>query len=310
MDIRVGPQGKDAFAFDALVTCDYVETKLPGSSRKFDCKLDDGDVVKVRYGAANGEVEGNVVATRLLWALGFGADRVYPVRVTCRGCSSDPWTNPKKASGDQTFDPAAIERKAEGHEMKHNGQSAWAWTELALVDEAKGGAPRAQRDALTLLAVFMQHTDSKPEQQRLVCLPDGLTDAGVCEKPFLALHDVGLTFGHANFYNRNVTGSVNFSEWSRTPIWRDANKCVAHQSQSKTGTLGEPKISEAGRAFLAGLLMQLSDTQLRDLFEVSRVDRRRNKLDGSDAASAASVDAWVDAFKRKREEIVTTRCPS
>ena len=32
------------------------------------------------------------------------------------------------------------------------------------------GAPRAQRDALKLLAVFLQHTDRKPEQQRIVCL--------------------------------------------------------------------------------------------------------------------------------------------
>ena len=208
MDLRAGPQGKGAFAFDAMVTCDYVETKLPGSSRKFDCKFADDDVAKVRYGVANGEVEGNVLATRLLWALGFSADRVYPVRVTCRGCSPDPWTSVKKSEGEQTFDLAAVERKPEGHEMKTRGKSGWAWTELALVDEAQGGATRAQRDALTLLAVFMQHTDSKPEQQRLLCLPGGLTEEGVCEKPFLAIHDVGLTFGHANFYNRNVTSSV------------------------------------------------------------------------------------------------------
>jgi hypothetical protein len=36
------------------LTCDCVEAKLSGSSRKFDC--------------------GAVLATHLLWALGFGAD--------------------------------------------------------------------------------------------------------------------------------------------------------------------------------------------------------------------------------------------
>ena len=38
-----------------------------------------------------------------------------------------------------------------------------------------------------------------------------------------------------------------------------------------TGTLDKPVISEAGRAFLAGLLAQLSDAQLHDLFDVSRM---------------------------------------
>jgi hypothetical protein len=313
MDLRAGPQGKGAFSSDALVVCDYVEAKLSGSSRKFDCAIagDAGsDVLKVRYGADNGEVEGSALASRLLWALGFMADRVYPVRVTCRGCSQDPWIDKKKGTGEHTFFPAVIERKPDGHEMTRGGDSGWAWPELADVDETRGGAPRAHRDALTLVAVFMQHTDSKPEQQRLVCLPGGLSDEGKCDKPFLALHDVGLTFGHANFYNRGVTGSVNFAEWARTPVWRDAGKCVGHQSQSMTGTLGEPTISEAGRAFLAGLLTQLTDGQLRDLFEVAHVDQRRGKPDGSDVKSAATVDEWIGAFKQKRDEIVLNRCPS
>jgi hypothetical protein len=90
----------------------------------------------------------------------------------------------------------------------------WFWSELDQIDEAEGGAPRAQRDALTLLAVLLQHTDTKPVQQRLLCLSGGLTADG-CEKPFMMLHDVGLTFGHANYFNRTVTGSVNFDQWCR-----------------------------------------------------------------------------------------------
>src|ERR1043165_8412298 len=44
MDIRVGPQGKGAFAPNAAVTCDYVEEKFEGASPKFGCRLDDGTV--------------------------------------------------------------------------------------------------------------------------------------------------------------------------------------------------------------------------------------------------------------------------
>jgi hypothetical protein len=249
-----------------------------------------------------------VLASRLLWALGFGADRLYPVKVTCRGCSADPWEKRDKVDGEQVFDPAAIELKPLGHEEKGEYKGGWTWPELDLVDEQQGGAPKAQRDGLKLFAVFLQHTDNKAENERLLCLPGGEKHSDGCEKPFMMMHDVGLTFGHANFINRTSTGSVNFEEWSTTPIWRDAKKCVGHMSQSITGTLGDPKISEAGRQFLADLLVQLTDQQLKDLFEVSRIDSRSRKPGST--KPAATVDEWVTAFKHKRDEIVTSHCPS
>jgi hypothetical protein len=273
MNLRVGPGGPDAFAANEFVECSYVPQKRSGSSRKFFCATGTGTVLKVRYGSNNREVVGSVLASRLLWALGFDADRIYPVKVSCRGCSSDPWTSQAKESGTREFEPAAIELKPVGHEMNSLHGSGWAWSELARVDERRGDSLRAERDALRLLAVFMQHTDTKPEQQRLVCLQGGLNDDGVCEAPFLALHDVGLTFGHANYWNRTTAGSVNFAEWSRTPVWRDPAKCIGQLSKSHTGTLDDPHIGEAGRAFLAGLLDQLSGEQLRSLFEVAGVDR-------------------------------------
>ena len=68
----------------------------------------------------------------------------------------------------------------------------------------------------------------------------------------------------------------------------------------------DPPISEAGRQFLANLLLQVTDQQLRDLFDVARVDRRSRKPNS--AEPPASIDEWVAAFKHKREEIVRTRC--
>jgi hypothetical protein len=228
------------------------------------------------------------------------------VRVTCRGCSDDPWTNRQRVSGQHVFDPAVIERKLQGTKLKSETRG-WSWPELDLVDEAAGGATTAQRDGLKLLAVMMQHTDSKSEQQRLLCLPGGNVDGTAeCTRPVLMLHDVGVTFGQANRFNSNSTGSVNFEKWSRTPIWKDASACVGNLSRSQTGTLGNPIISESGRSFLADLLVQLTDAQLRDLFEVARVDRRSRKP-GS-AEPPASADEWVTAFKQKRDVIVASRC--
>ena len=100
-----------------------------------------------------------------------------------------------------------------GHAIETHEDSGWAWPELDLVSEQAGGAPRAQVDALKLLASLLQHTDSKPPQQRLLCLPTGShsgKDRASCAEPLMMLNDVGLTFGHANSFNRNGPGSTRF----------------------------------------------------------------------------------------------------
>ena len=308
MDLRRGPSGAQAFEPWQEVTCDYVaDEDLPGTSRKFNCAISKDDIVKVRYGDENGKVEGAVAATRLLWALGFGADAVYPVKVRCRGCSADPWNDRQPASGEQVFELAAIERKFPGDEIKADKDGGWSWKELRHVDEQAGGASPAQLDAMKLLAVMLQHTDNKIINERFVCLPGGATPDGRCSRPFLFMHDVGLTFGHANLFDDNKTGSVSYDDWVSTPIWRaNPAMCVAHMRRSATGMLGDPQISEAGRRFLGDLLVQLTDQQLHDLFEVARVDHRSRKP-GTDAAPA-TIDEWVSAFKAKREEIVNNRC--
>lgn len=309
VDIKAGPQGKGALAPGETVTCDKTDEKGTGKSPKFYCDITKGDEVKVKYGVSNGEVYAEVVATRLLWALGFAADHMYPVRVVCRGCSSDPFRDPVPAPSPVTFDPASLERKLPGKAMEGKPDSGWKWPELDLVDESRGGAPVAHRDALKLLAVLIKHTDSKAPQQRLLC-PSGSEDErrGTCEKPVMMINDLGVTFGKPNLTNSNSKGSLNFENWSASRIWKDPEQCVANLSKSFTGTLKHPRISEAGRRFLADLLVQLSDDQIRDLFEVARVERRQPKP-GQDWPRPYPVARWVDAFKKKRDEIVHHTCP-
>ena len=304
IDIKMGPAEPEAFPFLATVPCESSNTRLSGRSPKFACKIRPADEVKVKFGGANGEVYAEVAASRLLWALGFGADRMYPVRVVCRGCPAE-LGGVAQADGSRLFDPAVIERKMPGDDGP--APNGWSWQELETVDEKAGGATRAQRDALKLLAVLIQHTDSKPEQQRLMCLDDGETGSKACAQPFLLLQDVGVTFGQANTFNANTTGSMNFSVWSRTPVWKGATKCVANLPKSFTGTLDNPVIGEAGRAFLADLLGKLSDSQLQDLFEVSRA-KLRLRSPNDPKSGVVSNDDWVDVFKRKREEIANRSC--
>lgn len=308
VDIKVGPARRDGFAPDQTVTCDYVATKLGGSTPKFACAITPDDVVKVKYGRGNGEVYAGVAASRLLWALGFGADAMYPVHVVCRGCPKGLADSDGVDEEAVHFELAEIERKMPGREMQSHAQTGWAWPELDLVAPGEGGAPAAQRDALKLLAVLVQHTDNKADQQRLVCVSKSTkkTDLAACADPFMMTHDVGMTFGRANLFNRQTVGSVNLAQWSSAPIWKDAARCVGNLARSETGTLFDPVISEAGRKFLADLLVQLSDAQLRDLFDVARFAAKPPQSPGA----SGTVDAWVAAFKHKRDEIVSATCPS
>jgi len=213
------------------------------------------------------------------------------------------------------FETATIERPLEG--AVFDGGDGWAWWELDQVDPQRGGASRAERDALILLAAFLQHTDSKAEQQRLLCLGEPAErPATTCAHPLLMLNDVGLTFGAANFLNDNGMGSANFRAWSAEPIWKDRARCVADLRPSFSGTLSNPRVGEAGRLLLAGLLQRLSDRQLTDLFDVSRMAQRRreiavptaSELPGTAFVGGTPTAEWVRVFKEKRDAIATARC--
>ena len=306
MNIRLGPQGEDAFAPDTTVTCKYVKETFAGSSPKFGCTLGDDDQVKVRYGRENREIFAGVAATRLLWALGFGADALYPVHVICRGCPPALQGEPT-ATGETRFDFAAIERTMPGRDMEAPSVGpGWAWSELDLVDERAGGAPRAHRDALKLLAVMLQHTDNKAEQQKLLCVDPETPKhkLAACASTFMMIHDVGLTFGTATLLNSQPRSSANLQEWSRTPMWKDPDHCVGNLPPSQSGSLNNPIISEAGRQFLSDLLAQLSDRQIQDLFIAARFAEKP----GLNGEGGGSVGDWAAAFKKKRDEIAAARC--
>ena len=297
MNMKAGPQGPFAFGPGETVTCDFVQRPHgSGSTLKFECALPSGRELKVRYGPDNGEVYAQVAATRLLWALGFGANRMYPVRVVCRGCPPNPFKDrtPPDRSTSVVFDPATIDVKADGKTIETKPDEGWSWKELDLVDET-AGAPRPQRDALRLLAVLIQHSSNKAINQRILCL-----DEPECSHSLMMITDLGKTFGRANALNNDATAAVNFKEWSRMAVWKGSPaECVGNLPWSWTGSLHDPRIGEPGRRFLANLLEQLTDSQLHDLFDVARVTQRD---------PSATIADWVGAFKRKRADIVNAHC--
>jgi hypothetical protein len=297
------------------VACRFDPEPVSGRTPKFDCTLPDGESVKVKYGAANPEVFGEVLASRLFAALGLPSDRMYVVNaVDCAGCPPDPFRALRclsrkgqdrnscfgkiDYSTTRRFDHAVVERAIPGRRIESDDRRGWEWNELDTIDPAAGGASRAEVDALRLLAVFLAHWDNKAENQRLLCLGEE-QDSKRCERPVAMIQDLGSTFG---------PNAVNLRGWRAYPVWADRNSCrVSMRALPYSGlTFRDVVISEEGRQFLIERLRRLPRSQIAALFRAARIA----DFDAIDPASQ-QVDQWVSAFEEKVAAIVRHEpCPA
>ena len=298
------------------ISCTFEIAQVNGTAPKFDCKTADGEKLRVKYGRSP-EIPGELASTRLLHALGFGADNMQLYeKVICYGCPKEPFLTMKtlgfagveklygkvmNPKDHQDFEWAAVERKHYGRPIETQEVEGWAFFELDLVDQKKGGAPRAHLDALRLLSVFLTHWDNKSENQRLVCLSDKDWPQGeTCARPFAMLQDVGSTWGPRK---------VDHPEWTKAPIWTDRASCTTSMDALPYhgATFKPVKITEAGRKHLGGLLSQLTDQQLDTLFRAARFDQSTGMFGG---VKATPVEEWVKAFKT-RVKLITDgpACP-
>lgn len=317
-NLGTSPQADDGFREDAVVDCRFKVEGVGGSTPKFRCELPGGDDFKVKYGAGNEEIYTEVLATRLLGALGFPTDRMYPVaRVRCAGCSADPYKDlqclnegkPKEVcfanvdySRVQEFEHAVIERTIDGRRIETRRARGWDWKELSKIDPTAGGSPRAHVDALRLMAVFLAHWDNKAKNQRLLCAGEDEDEneqpTADCDRPMAMIQDLGGTFG---------PHKLDLRKWSATPIWADAPSCRVSMRALPYGgsTFPDATISEDGRLFLANLLRQLSRDQVRSLFAGAGIADFPHRT-----AAAREAEPWVDAFAAKVDAIVNRApCP-
>jgi hypothetical protein len=325
---------------------------LGGNTPKFACVTPRGKTIRVKY--SDGSKDGNreifsaVVAGKLLWVLGFVSDPIYPITIDCADCPADPraGTGPRaKRTYLATFQPAFTNLTMVTGDEADQG---WRWGE---VDEAIAKLPegplrdrqRMHFEALTLLGVFIQHGDRKPEQQRLECrgaldpnagdahpLPghDGgppvffeRPDASACREPVIALQDIGSTFGGAGRTSK-ANSKMNLKAWTNRPIFKPAEASDSGQVPECRGNLtvsmaaggdsrGDPRIGEAGRAFLQERLLLLTDEHVRALMTTARVDKLSDTHEWRDPHTGKTyvgTDAWVAAFKDKVRQITERRC--
>jgi hypothetical protein len=296
-----------------MVTCKFKMSALGGTTPKFDCELESGEEVRIKYGSG-AEIPSEAAATRLLHALGFGADQVTLVeRLRCLGCPAEPFTTMKAVEvtraepvyervidygGHREFRWVALERKFSARPIETEKLKGWAFFELDAIDPARGGAPRAHVDALRLVAAFLAHWDNKPENQRLVCLTSPWPADTRCAQPFLMVQDVGAAFGPRK---------VDLDAWEQAAIWEDRASCtVTMRDLPYDGaTFDRRRVTEAGRQFFGTLVGQLSNRQIADLFVGARFDHDRGLL-----KDARPVHEWVRAFKTRVRTIVEgAPCP-
>ena len=331
INILLGPSSSNPILPGAEIRCRYVEWKKPpvGATQKFNCALESGEIVRIKYGIDNREIFAEVVASRLFWALGFSPDEVYSVKVICSGCPEKNPFKPEKNERriERTFDSSTMEGRYAGYtiEDEDDEDQGWKWKELEKVDASKGGAGSDQIDALKLLAVFVQHGDSKPQQQRMVCSKDDVEfsadkKTATCKRPILMVQDLGATFGKAD-KTTSKNAKFDYERWSEISIWDQSKETEHYQrnkrrvcignltsSMSASGGLSDPVITEGGRKFLADQLMQLSDAQIRDLFMSIPVEKADETIEVDGTERPVNVDDWVNAFKKKRQEIVERDC--
>ncbi len=167
---------------------------------------------------------------------------------------------------------------------------------------------RAERDALRLLAVFLNNWDNRSDNQRLLCLDDGaqLADGG-CHAPLAYMHDVGATFGHVG--GAKGERKLDVEGWRAAPIWKDRAACtVSIESPSFHGaTFGEADDLGARPAVPRGAAARGSATS-----RCAISSRERASPQYEDAsASSRNVEQWVQAFQEKVREITSgDPCPT
>ena len=340
------------------IPCTYESggAQMGGKTPKFTCRTADGRSIRVKYFdgnpmTGNREVFAEVIATRLFWALGFEADRVYPLTVNCKDCPADPMHG-TGARAARTF-LGVTEPPFQGLLIlsKADTDQGWKFGEFEdAIDALPAGHNRDRQrmyfDALRTLASFVQHGDRKSEQQRLMCVGDVDLAAGdvhplgtgdnstftvptlferpgapSCRAPVAMVQDLGATYGSSGKITTR-TNKVHLDSWASRRVFKPATAEAGKKASAcrldvtAAFTAGEhakasAPVTEAGRKFLADQLARLTDAHIRALFEAARLESLGDRVQWIDPATGRTLtglDAWVGAFKAKRDQIANARC--
>src|SRR5258705_7349553 len=277
-----------------------------GTTPKFHCSVpgnvdDDGELIRYKVkphfkgqskDKMNGEIYGEFLSSRFSKALGFFADYEWVADVTCPDCEK---SLTKKFQG-TSFSPfqraAGIELPlGKGIDVNCNGKDS-APLAGTLQKLLQNGAPRAEIDSFKLWLGFIDHGDTKTDNHKFACLASKKKDnTRICEpgEAVFYVSDMGSTFGYSSASEKKATLAV----WrSKDPIKVSGGKCT-----TTAKSIGDAKISEAGRQLLAEGLQRLLDAEKRDGTITKVFNASRN------AERDRPPAEWTAEFQRKAKMI-------
>ncbi len=311
---RLGALAVDSNGLALPLKCvaDKKPEKGSGTLPKFYCSVadvvdEDGDLVRYKVkphfkgqsrAKRNGEVQGEFLSSRFSKALGFFADDEWVADVTCVDCEKS-LTRGFQGAKFTPFQPAAgVELSlAKGIDVNCNGKDTGALGE-SVSKLLKEGAPRAQIDAFKLWLAFIDHGDTKTDNQSFACLDTkkNADDTRSCE-PGMAVYyvsDMGSTFGYSSASEKKA----------RLNAWKgkDPIKVSGGQCTTTAKNVGDPTISEAGRQLLANGLQRMLDAEQANGL-ITRVFRASRNAERDEPP-----EAWTTEFMRKANTIIQARC--
>lgn len=310
---RLGAPPVDANGRALPVKC--VANKDPnpgaGTTPKFHCSVpgqvdEDGELIRYKIkphfkgqsaDKRNGEIYGEFLSSRFSQALGFFADDNWVADVTCQDCEKS-LTKGFQGASFSPFQPAAgIELSlGRGIDVKCNGKDGAALDSLDKL--AQSGGARAQIDAFKLWLGFIDHGDTKTDNQKFACLdskknPDG---SRTC-KPGEAVYyvsDMGSTWG----FSASSESKARLERWKgKDPIKVSGGRCT-----TTAKSIGNANVGEEGRQLLATNLQRLLDREKSDHMITRVFAASRN------AERDAAPEAWTAEFIRKANTIINARC--
>lgn len=287
------------------------ETPGAGTTPKFHCSVagvtdEDGTLLRYKIkphfkgqsaDKRNGEIYGEFLSSRFSKALGFFADDEWVADVKCPDCQKS-LTKSFQGASFTGFEPAAgIELPlGRGIDVNCNDKDSGSLAESLQKISAIGA--RAEVDAFKIWLAFIDHGDTKTDNHKFACLKSrrNSDNTRVCEpgEAVFYVGDMGSTWGFSSSSERKA----RLDTWSKKePIVVKDGTCTANAK-----SVGDTRVSEAGRKLLADNLQRLLNAEQRNktITKVFRASRN--------AERDRPAEEWSVEFIRKARTIIDARC--
>lgn len=309
---RAGAPHVNENGLTAALKCTAAQhDKGSGTTPKFYCTVDgvaDEDGKPVVYkikphfkGQArdkrNGEIYGEFLASRFSRFLGFFADDEWVADVTCPDCEKS-LTSRFQGAAWNPFQPASGIELSLGKGIDTNcDDKDSAALQKTLSDLLRNGGSAAEIDAFKLWLAFIDHGDTKTDNQKFACLDPVKGASGLtCNADNIVYYvsDMGSTFGHSSASEQKA----RLKRWKGTdPIKVSGGRCSATAKG-----VGDADITEDGRALLAAGLQRLLDGEAKNGL-ITRVFKASRNAERDEPA-----EAWAAEFVSKAKMIINARC--